>query len=348
MRTRVLFWAALAALTTWPGVAAEVAFKTTSSLPPRKVIVGTSMQAYWVPYPGLQKRLEQLTGMIDRMAQQSQTKYGRGLDLAVLPEAAVNGEVSSPAGAIPFEGPVKDAFARAARQHHCYIVVPMYLLGDKAKNISYNAAILVGRNGEVVGTYRKVHLAVVVGRDKVEGDMTPGKEFPVFDCDFGKLGLQICFDMDFDAGWKELARKGADLVAWPTQSPQTSQPACRARSNRYYIVSSTWRNNASIFEPTGKIVAQIRAPEQTLVQELDLSYAILPWSTELANGAAFKRKYGDKAGFRYYEDEDLGIFWSNDPKVPVRQMVLGIKTLEVEEEWPRARRYFDKLGVPRF
>jgi predicted amidohydrolase len=348
MRRTALILAALAALTTLPGVAAEVAFKTTSNLPPRKVIVGTSMQAYWVTYPGLQKRLEQLTGMIDRMAEQSQAKYGRGLDLAVLPEAAVNGEVSRPSDAIPFEGPVKEAFARTARQHHCYIVVPMYLQGDKARNISYNVAILVGRNGEVVGTYKKVHLAVVTGRDKVEGDMTPGKEFPVFDCDFGKLGLQICFDMDFDAGWKELARKGADLVAWPTQSPQTAQPASRAMLNRYYIVSSTWRNNASIFEPTGKIVSQIRAPEQTLVQELDLSYAILPWSTELANGAAFKRKFGDKVGFRYYEDEDLGIFWSNDPKVPIRQMVLSIPTLEVDEELPRARRYFDKLGVPRF
>ena len=348
MRVTVLSVAALAALTSWSGVAAEVGFKTTSSLPPRKVIVGTSMQAYWVVYPGLQNRLKQLTGMVDRMAQQSQAKYGRGLDLALLPETAVNGEVSSPAGAFPFEGPVKDAFTAAARKHHCYILVPMYLLEDKARNIAYNAAILVGRNGEVVGIYRKVHLAVPVNRDKVEGDMTPGKEVPVFDCDFGKLGVQICFDMDFEDGWKELARKGADLVAWPTQSPQTAQPASRAMQNRYYIVSSTWRNNASIFEPTGKIVAQIREPEQTLVQELDLSYAIVPWSSDLKNGAAFKTKFGDKVGFRYYEDEDLGIFWSNDPKIPVRQMVLSVGTAEVDGELLRVRGYFDKLGVPRF
>jgi predicted amidohydrolase len=348
MRITVLSLAALAALTSWSGVAAEAGFKTTSSLPPRKVIVGTSMQAFWVTYPGLQNRLKQLTGMVDRMAEQSQAKYGRGLDLALLPETAVNGEVSSPAGAFPFEGPVKDAFTAAAREHNCYILVPMYLEGDKTKNIAYNAAILVGRNGEVVGTYRKVHLATVMNRDKVEADMTPGKENPVFECDFGKLGVQICYDMNFEDGWRELARKGADLVAWPTQSPQTAQPASRAMLNRYYIVSSTWRNNASIFEPTGHIVAQIRAPEQTLVQELDLSYALVPWSSQLKNGAAFKTKFGDKVGFRYYEDEDLGIFWSNDPKVPIRQMVLALGTLEVDEELLRVRGFFDKLGVPRF
>ncbi len=68
-----------------------------------------------------------------------------------------------------------------------------------------------------------------------------------------------------------LARAGADLVAWPTQSPQTSQPGFRARRGRYYVISSTWRNNASIFEPSGKIIAQIKEPQQVLVQELDLS-----------------------------------------------------------------------------
>ena len=83
--------------------------------------------------------------------------------------------------------------------------------------------------------------------------------------------------MEFDDGWAELARRGAELVAWPTQSPQTSQPAFRAQQQRCYIVSSTWRHNASIFEPTGKIAAQITPPQSILVHELDLSYAILPW-----------------------------------------------------------------------
>ena len=157
---------------------------------------------------------------------------------------------------------MKDAFSHKAREHHCYIVVPTYLLEDKDKKICSNVGILIGRQGEVVGTYRKLHLAVPPGSDSMEGGTTPGKEVPVFDCDFGKLGIQICFDMDYDYGWEQLARQGAELVAWPTQSPQTAEPAFRAMQYRYYIVSSTWRNNASIFEPTGRIAAQIKSPEQ--------------------------------------------------------------------------------------
>ena len=306
------------------------------------------MQRFWVEYPGLAKRLEQLTGMVDRMAAEAQRRYGRGLDLAILPETAVTGEVHGDIveGSLPFDGPVRDAFTRKARELHTYIVVPMYLLENREKRICSNVAILVGRQGEVVGTYRKVHLAVSSGTDSMEGGMTPGKEVPVFACDFGKLGIEICFDMEFDYGWDELARQGAELVAWPTQSPQTSEPAARARRNRYYIVSSTWRNNASVFEPTGRIAAQIREPEQILVHQIDLSYAILPWSGRLQNGAALRKRYGDAVGFHYYEDEDRGIFWSNDPQTPIGQMIRSLGLIEQREELRRVRKLYDKAGVP--
>jgi len=241
---------------------------------------------------------------------------------------------------------VKDRFVRKAREHRCYIVVPMFLVEGEGARQYFNVSTLIGRDGAVIGTYRKLHLAVPTGSDSMEGGVTPGKEVPVFQCDFGKLGMQICFDMDFDHGWKELARKGAEIVAWPTQSPQTSQPAFRASRGRYYVISSTWRDNASIFEPTGKITAQVKPPQDILVQELDLSYAILPWSSRLADGAALRRKYGDKVGFRYYRDEDRGIFWSNDPEMPIRRMIQSIGVTEIEEEWQRIGNLYRQAGVP--
>ena len=339
---------AFGALEVWPAKAQNPEGAGTANRPPRKVIIGTVMQAFWEEYPGLDKRLEQLGAIVDRMAEESKRKYGRGLDLAILPEEAVTGESSDDLlrTSAPFEGPVREAFARKARELGCYIVVPMNLLEDKQRRICSNVAILVGRKGEVVGTYRKVHLAVPVGSDSMEGGLTPGKEEPVFQCDFGKLGIQICFDMEYDYGWDQLALEGAELVAWPTQQPGTSGPAARALRHRCYIVSSTWRNNASVFEPTGKIVAQVKPPEQVLVQEIDLSYAILPWSKKLRNGDALTEKYGDKVGFHYYDDDDLGIFWSNDPSATIGQMVRSLGLDEEEEELQRIRQLYRKAGVP--
>ena len=354
-------------LLTLPVAGAEIAVKSTSDQPPRKVIVGTVMQPFWGKHPGLKKRLDQLTVIVDRMQSQSEKKYGRSLDLAVLPEMALSGEgerVGQVADwSFPLEGAVKETFAREARKCHCYVVVPTYLLEDRATKRCSNAAILFDRRGEVVGTYRKVHLVVDSDSGSMERGSTPGKEEPVFDCDFGKLGIQICYDMEFDDGWRELARKGADLVVWPTQSPQTSQPAARAKRNHYYIVSSTWRNNASIFEPTGKIASQIRWPvnekeaevgnltppeDNVLIQEIDLSYAILPWSSALKNGEALKKAYGDKVGYRYYEDEDRGVFWSNDAHTTIRQMLRSMGLMEEQEEFQRAERAYHKAGVPGY
>ncbi|HEX8985227.1 MAG TPA: hypothetical protein VF767_07345, partial [Bryobacteraceae bacterium] len=65
----------------------------------------------------------------------------------------------------------------------------------------------------------------------------------------------------------------------------------------------------------------------------------------LQNGKAFSEKYGNRAGFRYYEDEDLGLFWSNDPRTPIRNMVRALGLSENEEELDRIHKLYDKAGL---
>lgn len=314
---------------------------------PRKVVVGAAMYAMYGgqrKYPGLEKRLEKLGEIVDEMARKAAEMYpGAGLDLAVLPEVAVNGGLQGSAAEVsfPLKGPVLEAMGAKARQHRAYVVVPMFLAEE---NGCYtNAGALLDRKGEVVGVYRKVHSVASYSHTEMEGGVAPGKEFPAFDCDFGRLGIQICFDIEFEDGWEALARKGAEVVAWPTQSPKTVRPASHAMRRRYYIVSSTWRNNASIFEPTGMIAAQIREPERILVRQIDLSYAILPWQPELRNGKAMTEKYGDQVGYHYSEAEDLGLFWSNDPNKPIGQMVREMGLEEKHESLERNRRLQDAV-----
>jgi len=79
-------------LLTLPVTGTDIPTKSTSDQPPRKVVVGTFMQPFWGKHPGLQKRLDQLTAIIDRMQGQSEKRYGRSLDLAILPEMALSGE----------------------------------------------------------------------------------------------------------------------------------------------------------------------------------------------------------------------------------------------------------------
>jgi len=59
-------------LLTLPAAGSGLPVKSTSDQPPRKLIVGTVMQPFWGKHPGLQKRLDQLTGIVDRLQAQSE------------------------------------------------------------------------------------------------------------------------------------------------------------------------------------------------------------------------------------------------------------------------------------
>ncbi len=317
--------------------------------PPRKVVIGTAIFSPQGKYPGLPERLEVLGSLIDRMARRAAEQYpGHGLDLAVLPETAVTAAGGKAhERAIPLRGRVRDTFADLARKHKTYIVAPMDLAEEEAGGSACsNAAVLFDRAGGVVGIYRKRHPVALVGGDVLEGGITPGRDSPVFDCDFGRLGIQICWDIQYADGWEALARGGAEIVAWPTASPATLMPAAHAARHRYYVASSTWRDNATIYEPTGMVAARIGPTAGVLVHQVDLSYALLGWSGFLKEGAAFREKFGERVGFRYDPGEDLGLFWSNDPATTIGAMVRSLGGEEIDAQVDRNRRLQDAARKP--
>jgi predicted amidohydrolase len=318
---------------------------------PRKIVVGSLMYGMYGSYPGLANRLQALSSFIDEMAKTARQKHNAGLDIAALPEVAVNGGMKGSAKAVslPLEGTVLETLAAAARRNKTYVVVPLYMAEDANKERLYNVCVLLDRQGKVVGIYRKVYPVDSGGDGFLEGGVLPGRDFPVFQCDFGKVGIQICFDMFFDKGWEVLARKGAELVIWSTQSPQIISAQRRAHQHHYYVVSSTWRNNISLVDPTGAVIAQRTGRPSLLVEQIDLCYVLLPWQPKLQNGKALANRYGRAVGFRYSEAEDGGIFWSNDPKVPVMKMVRELGLELASDCLERNRELQDRLrgGPPK-
>ena len=77
------------------------------------------------------------------------------------------------------------------------------------KGKSYNASILINRKGEIVGKYKKIHLY---------GDnVSPGKKFKVFETDFAKVGIVICWDLAFPDLFKKMKEAGAEIIFCPAQ-----------------------------------------------------------------------------------------------------------------------------------
>jgi predicted amidohydrolase len=303
-------------------------YQTRADSLPRKVVVATAVVRIGGP---LTDRLKQVSQLLDDAAEQAaKAQTGRGLDLAIFPEFALAREGATAADqAVTLAGPIQDAIGAKARELHTWIVLPMTLREPERNNRISNAAVLFNREGAVAGVFRKVH-PIVDSPGVFEGGVTPGDDYPVFTTDFGRLGILICWDMCYEEAWDVLASSGAEIVALPTASPQNSQPMAQALRHHYYVINSAPRDNASVFDPLGRIAAQ-RTTEGMLVQQIDLAYAILHWSEQLRNGQALTDRFGDRVSHTYTEREDTGLFWSNDPKLGIGDMLreLGLREMYV-------------------
>jgi predicted amidohydrolase len=144
----------------------------------------------------------------------------RDAKLVMFPECALTGYAfNSLEEAAPFaeavDGSSSQAIADACRETRIYAVVGFIEAdGDKF----YNAAMLVGPDG-VLGSYRKAHMPYI-GIDRF---LTLGnRPFQVFELPFGKVGLNICYDISFPEAARVLKLMGAELIALITNWPQAA------------------------------------------------------------------------------------------------------------------------------
>ncbi|MCH1999483.1 hydratase, partial [Achromobacter xylosoxidans] len=138
----------------------------------------------------------------------------QGARLVVLPELANTGyvfasrqEAHALAESVP-DGPSSQAWIALAQRLRIYLVAG---IAERSGGRLYNAAIIAGPDG-YLGTYRKLHLWGDENLFFEPGDLG----LPVFDTEFGRLGVAICYDGWFPEVYRLLALRGADIVAVPT------------------------------------------------------------------------------------------------------------------------------------
>ena len=170
------------------------------------------------------------------------------------------------------EGETVRRFSAAAKKHGIHIVAGLALsIGGKP----YNTAVLFDDEGKIVGIHKKVHLPA-----GEELHFSHGDKLEVFETKLGRIGMLVCWDMQFPEAARELALSDVDLIACPTYGWENVYGLSRAYENSVYIAAGMctyrhglWQENdpSCIVDNMGRILASCeRDSEGIAIAEVDI------------------------------------------------------------------------------
>ncbi len=225
------------------------------------------------------KLLDEVVAIVNRVG-------ALGADVIVLPETFLGQNDATPE---TLDGPTVTALAEVARRHQAYIVCPIDRIEGEHR---LNTAVLLDRSGRVAGLYNKVYpyWSEFDHRQPVE----PGQDAPVFETDFGRLGLAICFDANFPEVWARLAEQGAELVLWPSAYSAGTTLQAHALMNHFYIVTSTQTCDCLAYDITGQELLYEKAGDMNVSRlTLDLDRCIFHENFNMDKLARLLREHAD-------------------------------------------------------
>jgi len=235
-----------------------ISFEPTNPLPARMVNLA-SIHFRPVDSKSSQENLEKFGQLVAKAADQH-------ADIVCLPEGItlVGTELNYISASEPIPGPSTKFLGELSKKYHLYIVAGIL---EKEGEVVYNTALLLDRNGNLAGKYRKVSLP----REEIDGGVTPGDALPVFDTDFGRIGMMICWDVSFPETARTLAKKGAEVILMPIWGGNVNLAKARAIENQVYLVSSTYDMITAVFDQEGEVMKQASTVDPVIVVPVDLN-----------------------------------------------------------------------------
>ena len=187
------------------------------------------------------------------------------------------------------DGPSYQLMKEAAAKYGMYIVggsIPV-INGDRLDN----ACFVFDREGNEIARYNKIHMFDLTTADGVEikesARVVPGNDIVVFDTEFGKMGVAICFDLRFAGLFLKMAEQGAKVIFLPAEfTHETGKhhwvPLARARAietgSLFVAVDAAYRDDlkvpsyghSCVIDPWGAIIEEMDGEPGMVIVEAEL------------------------------------------------------------------------------
>ncbi|MCE5249639.1 carbon-nitrogen hydrolase family protein [bacterium] len=275
------------------------------------------------------KSLDEIIGIIDE-------EGARGVDLICLPEAW-RGQTNPET----LDGETITAVAGCAMKHHCYIVCP---IDRREGEYRFNSSVLIDREGNVACVYDKIFPYWT------EFDINPPvepshRDVQVFETDFGKVGLAICYDAKFPEVWQRLRDRGAELVVWSSAYSGATELQAFALMHHYYIVTSTWTGDCLVYDMTGACLRDEKDRSGFTIARftLDMDRMIYHFNFNLEKRDKLLRERGDDIIEEVnLPREEWFVLRARRPGISVRALARQYGLEELRDYKDRSRRQIDE------
>ena len=195
-----------------------------------------------------------------------------------------------------------------------YIICPLV---EHYKDTYFNSGVLIGRKGEIVGKYHKYYPTIW----EIESGITPGTEFTVLETDFGKVGMAICFDLNFFDVAVGLAQNGAEIVFWASAYDGGKHLSIRPWNHRYYIVSAVNCDYARIVDTMGDVRAMTGPRDPVVAETIDLDVGLFCTDFNSPQIPLMRSRYGPDLTIKTWHEEGFFTVQTNRDDLSVADIM---------------------------
>ncbi|XOV93209.1 MAG: carbon-nitrogen hydrolase family protein [Bacteroidota bacterium] len=240
------------------------------------------------------------------------------------------------ADSAPF--PSLDRYKAYAKANSSYVIAPTVI---KEEGKAYNAAVLIDRNGNPVWNYKKMHPT----DSEMDAGISPGPENQsAYQADFGTIGAQICFDVQWNNGWEQYRDKDVDMMFWPSAFPGGKMVQAKAPFTNAYLVTSVNKGPARICDHSGEEIAKTEFWNRNWIcAPVNMEKAILTTWPYVSKFSAIRKKYGRKINIVNYDEEEWSLIESLSPDLRIKDVMKEFDLITYKEHIARATEYQKKM-----